>query len=98
MYHRYRKCSPSNLPLASAQLDKSCRFHKDYSGCTTLFLLQFSTFSWKMQSDVWGTVTANSVSHITEGNSAQGSIRINIGWLKDFLWAKLNLASFTRAY
>lgn len=44
-------------------------------------------FSWKMQSDVWGNVTANGVSHITGGNFAQGSITIN-GWLRDFLWAQ----------
>ena len=44
-------------------------------------------FSWKMQSDVWGTVTANGVSHITGGNFAQSSITIN-GWLRDFLWAQ----------
>lgn len=40
-----------------------------------------------MQSDVWGTVAGNSVSHITGGNFAQGSITIN-GWLRDFLWAQ----------
>nr|YP_009297362.1 photosystem I P700 chlorophyll a apoprotein A1 [Erythrotrichia carnea]AOM66705.1 photosystem I P700 chlorophyll a apoprotein A1 [Erythrotrichia carnea] len=45
-------------------------------------------FSWKMQSDVWGTVTSTgSVSHITGGNFAQSSITIN-GWLRDFLWAQ----------
>jgi photosystem I P700 chlorophyll a apoprotein A1 len=44
-------------------------------------------FSWKMQSDVWGTVTSNGVSHITGGNFAQSSITIN-GWLRDFLWAQ----------
>jgi len=44
-------------------------------------------FSWKMQSDVWGTVTDNSVTHITGGNFAQSSITIN-GWLRDFLWAQ----------
>nr|YP_009512092.1 photosystem I P700 apoprotein A1 [Euglena hiemalis]AXI98002.1 photosystem I P700 apoprotein A1 [Euglena hiemalis] len=44
-------------------------------------------FSWKMQSDVWGTVTTNKISHITGGNFAQGSITIN-GWLRDFLWAQ----------
>nr|YP_009145531.1 photosystem I P700 apoprotein A1 [Trachelomonas volvocina]AKL82444.1 photosystem I P700 apoprotein A1 [Trachelomonas volvocina] len=44
-------------------------------------------FSWKMQSDVWGSVTANGVSHITGGNFVQGSITIN-GWLRDFLWAQ----------
>nr|UIR90945.1 photosystem I P700 chlorophyll A apoprotein A1 [Pterocladiella capillacea]UIR90946.1 photosystem I P700 chlorophyll A apoprotein A1 [Pterocladiella capillacea] len=45
-------------------------------------------FSWKMQSDVWGTITPKgSVSHITGGNFAQSAITIN-GWLRDFLWAQ----------
>ena len=45
-------------------------------------------FSWKMQSDVWGTIdTAGNVSHITGGNFAQSAITIN-GWLRDFLWAQ----------
>jgi photosystem I P700 chlorophyll a apoprotein A1 len=45
-------------------------------------------FSWKMQSDVWGTVNADgSISHITGGNFAQSAITIN-GWLRDFLWAQ----------
>jgi photosystem I P700 chlorophyll a apoprotein A1 len=45
-------------------------------------------FSWKMQSDVFGTVAADgSVSHITGGNFAQSAITIN-GWLRDFLWAQ----------
>ena len=45
-------------------------------------------FSWKMQSDVWGTVNPDgSVAHITGGNFAQGAITIN-GWLRDFLWAQ----------
>lgn len=45
-------------------------------------------FSWKMQSDVWGTVSPDgSVSHITGGNFAQSAITIN-GWLRDFLWAQ----------
>nr|YP_009510673.1 photosystem I P700 apoprotein A1 [Gracilaria ferox]AXI96346.1 photosystem I P700 apoprotein A1 [Gracilaria ferox]UAD85830.1 photosystem I P700 apoprotein A1 [Gracilaria ferox] len=45
-------------------------------------------FSWKMQSDVWGSITsAGTVSHITGGNFAQSSITIN-GWLRDFLWAQ----------
>ncbi|UZQ52775.1 photosystem I core protein PsaA [Trichothermofontia sichuanensis B231] len=45
-------------------------------------------FSWKMQSDVWGTVSPDgTVSHITSGNFAQGAITIN-GWLRDFLWAQ----------
>ncbi|MBD2198245.1 MULTISPECIES: photosystem I core protein PsaA [Calothrix] len=45
-------------------------------------------FSWKMQSDVWGTVdAAGDVTHITGGNFAQSAITIN-GWLRDFLWAQ----------
>ncbi|RCJ42407.1 photosystem I core protein PsaA [Nostoc minutum NIES-26] len=45
-------------------------------------------FSWKMQSDVWGTVdAAGNVTHITGGNFAQSAITIN-GWLRDFLWAQ----------
>ncbi len=45
-------------------------------------------FSWKMQSDVWGTVSPDgSVSHVTAGNFAQSAITIN-GWLRDFLWAQ----------
>lgn len=45
-------------------------------------------FSWKMQSDVWGSVSSSgTVSHITGGNFAQSSITIN-GWLRDFLWAQ----------
>ena len=45
-------------------------------------------FSWKMQSDVWGTVSPDgTVSHITGGNFAQSAITIN-GWLRDFLWAQ----------
>ncbi|NJK28308.1 MAG: photosystem I core protein PsaA, partial [Coleofasciculaceae cyanobacterium SM2_3_26] len=45
-------------------------------------------FSWKMQSDVWGTVDPDgTVSHITSGNFAQSAITIN-GWLRDFLWAQ----------
>nr|YP_009391475.1 photosystem I P700 apoprotein A1 [Platysiphonia delicata]ARW59619.1 photosystem I P700 apoprotein A1 [Platysiphonia delicata] len=45
-------------------------------------------FSWKMQSDVWGSVNQDGIiSHITGGNFAQSSITIN-GWLRDFLWAQ----------
>ncbi|MBE9259041.1 MULTISPECIES: photosystem I core protein PsaA [Aphanizomenonaceae] len=45
-------------------------------------------FSWKMQSDVWGTVDADgTVNHITGGNFAESAITIN-GWLRDFLWAQ----------
>jgi photosystem I P700 chlorophyll a apoprotein A1 len=45
-------------------------------------------FSWKMQSDVWGTVSSSGdVTHTTLGNFAQSAITIN-GWLRDFLWAQ----------
>ncbi|MFM2430912.1 MAG: hypothetical protein RLZZ511_2125 [Cyanobacteriota bacterium] len=45
-------------------------------------------YSWKMQSDVWGTVGADgSVTHVTYGNFAQSALTIN-GWLRDFLWAQ----------
>ncbi len=45
-------------------------------------------FSWKMQSDVWGTVAPDgTVSTITNGNFAASAITIN-GWLRDFLWAQ----------
>ncbi|KAF5774583.1 Photosystem I P700 chlorophyll a apoprotein A1 [Helianthus annuus] len=41
-------------------------------------------FSWKMQSDVWGSISDQGVvTHITGGNFAQSSITIN-GWLRDF--------------
>jgi photosystem I P700 chlorophyll a apoprotein A1 len=44
-------------------------------------------FSWKMQSDVWGTVAGGKVSHITGGNFANSALTIN-GWLRDFLWSQ----------
>jgi photosystem I P700 chlorophyll a apoprotein A1 len=45
-------------------------------------------FSWKMQSDVWGTITPDgAISHITGGNFARSAITIN-GWLRDFLWSQ----------
>uniref|UniRef100_A0A2N9HI32 photosystem I n=1 Tax=Fagus sylvatica TaxID=28930 RepID=A0A2N9HI32_FAGSY len=45
-------------------------------------------FSWKMQSDVWGSISDQGVvTHITGGNFAQSSTTIN-GWLRDFLWAQ----------
>jgi len=44
-------------------------------------------FSWKIQSDVWGSVTASGVAHITGGNFGQSANTIN-GWLRDFLWAQ----------
>jgi len=45
-------------------------------------------FSWKMQSDIWGSVTPQgAISHISGGNFAQSAITIN-GWLRDFLWSQ----------
>jgi len=45
-------------------------------------------FSWKMQSDVWGTIDADgNIAHITGGNFAQSANTIN-GWLRDFQWAQ----------
>jgi photosystem I P700 chlorophyll a apoprotein A1 len=45
-------------------------------------------FSWKMQSDVWGTINgAGKISHITGGNFASSALSIN-GWLRDFLWSQ----------
>nr|YP_010337429.1 photosystem I P700 chlorophyll a apoprotein A1 [Pulvinaster venetus]UNJ17014.1 photosystem I P700 chlorophyll a apoprotein A1 [Pulvinaster venetus] len=53
--------------------------------CLSIVLFHFS---WKMQSDVWGTVSSDgSISHITGGNFSQSAITIN-GWLRDFLWAQ----------
>ncbi|KAL5668498.1 hypothetical protein ACJX0J_020719, partial [Zea mays] len=47
-----------------------------------------TALDWKMQSDVWGTISDKGiVTHITGGNFAQSSITIN-GWLRDFLWAQ----------
>jgi photosystem I P700 chlorophyll a apoprotein A1 len=45
-------------------------------------------FSWKMQSDIWGSVTPQgAITHITGGNFAQSATTIN-GWLRDFLWSQ----------
>jgi photosystem I P700 chlorophyll a apoprotein A1 len=45
-------------------------------------------FSWKMQSDIWGSISPQgNISHITGGNFAQGALTIN-GWLRDFLWSQ----------
>jgi len=62
--------------------------------CSCLFWM-FNTiaiavyhFSWKMQSDVWGTIDADgNIAHITGGNFAQSANTIN-GWLRDFQWAQ----------
>ncbi len=45
-------------------------------------------FSWKMQSDIWGTINPDgTIEHITGGNFAASAVNIN-GWLRDFLWAQ----------
>mmetsp|Transcript_4772 Transcript_4772/g.11849 ORF Transcript_4772/g.11849 Transcript_4772/m.11849 type:complete len:633 (-) Transcript_4772:8-1906(-) len=49
-------------------------------------------FFWKMQSDVWGSVSTQSsggikVSHITSGDFASNATSIN-GWLRNFLWSQ----------
>jgi photosystem I P700 chlorophyll a apoprotein A1 len=45
-------------------------------------------FSWKMQSDVWGTIASSGkIAHITGGNFANSAVTIN-GWLRDFLWSQ----------
>ena len=44
-------------------------------------------FSWKLQSDVWGSVQAFRASHVTDGNFSRSSVTIN-GWLRDFLWSQ----------
>ncbi|KAJ9535261.1 LOW QUALITY PROTEIN: hypothetical protein OSB04_un001644 [Centaurea solstitialis] len=55
-------------------------------------------FSWKMQSDVWGSISDQGVvTHITGGNFAQSSITIN-GWLRDFLWAQASQVIHGRGY
>ncbi|MGA1474151.1 MAG: photosystem I core protein PsaA, partial [Prochlorothrix sp.] len=45
-------------------------------------------FSWKMQSDVWGSVFPDgTVINLSAGNFAESALTIN-GWLRDFLWAQ----------
>jgi photosystem I P700 chlorophyll a apoprotein A1 len=45
-------------------------------------------FSWKMQSDVWGTISSSGkISHITGGNFPNSAVDVN-GWLRDFLWSQ----------
>jgi photosystem I P700 chlorophyll a apoprotein A1 len=45
-------------------------------------------FSWKMQSDVWGTISdTGKITHITGGNFGLSSLAVN-GWLRDFLWSQ----------
>jgi photosystem I P700 chlorophyll a apoprotein A1 len=45
-------------------------------------------FSWKLQSDLFGTVDASgNITHLAGDNFAQSALTIN-GWLRDFLWAQ----------
>ena len=45
-------------------------------------------FNWKMQSDVWGSISDQGmVTHITRWHFTQSSVTVN-GWLRDFLWAQ----------
>ncbi len=45
-------------------------------------------FSWKMQSDIFGTVDPDgTITTMAGGNFAQSALTIN-GWLRDFLWAQ----------
>ena len=44
-------------------------------------------FSWKLQSDVWGTVESFRANHVTDGNFSRNSLTIN-GWLRDYLWSQ----------
>ncbi|PZV12519.1 MAG: photosystem I core protein PsaA [Pseudanabaena sp.] len=45
-------------------------------------------FSWKMSSDIFGTVDASgTITNMAGGNFAQSALTIN-GWLRDFLWAQ----------
>merc|ERR1712167_412433 len=45
-------------------------------------------FSWKMQSDVWGTISdTGKITHITGGNFANSALSVN-GCLRDFLWSQ----------
>jgi photosystem I P700 chlorophyll a apoprotein A1 len=45
-------------------------------------------FSWRMQSDIFGTVGADgSITNMAGNNFAQSALTIN-GWLRDFLWAQ----------
>ena len=44
-------------------------------------------FSWKLQSEVWGTGRPMLVQHISYGDFSQASLTID-GWLRDFLWSQ----------
>jgi len=54
----------------------------------SLDLVLFHYF-WKMESDVWGTVSyyKDVISHISSGDFSNHAITIN-GWLRNFLWAE----------
>jgi len=53
--------------------------------CISIVLFHFS---WKMQSDVWGTISSTGkISHITGGNFANSAVTVN-GWFRDFLWSQ----------
>jgi photosystem I P700 chlorophyll a apoprotein A1 len=52
----------------------------------TKYLVVIFHFSWKMWSDVWGSISDQGVvTHITGGNFAQSSIAYIVKWLCDFL-------------
>ena len=44
-------------------------------------------FSFKAQSDIWGSVTETSVTHITGGDFGASALAVN-AWLTNFLWSQ----------
>jgi photosystem I P700 chlorophyll a apoprotein A1 len=52
----------------------------------SLSVILFHSF-WKMQSDVWGIYTNNTIQHINGGDFSVNSSTIN-GWLRNFLWSQ----------
>ncbi|KAI3666540.1 hypothetical protein L1987_88935 [Smallanthus sonchifolius] len=77
---------------------RSSRLIPDKANLGFRFPLVIFHFSWKMQSDVWGSISDQGVvTHITGGNFAQSSITIN-GWLRDFLWAQASQVIHGRGY
>jgi photosystem I P700 chlorophyll a apoprotein A1 len=44
-------------------------------------------FSWKAQSDLWGSLSSSSVTHLTGGDFSSSAITIN-AWLTNFLWSQ----------
>jgi photosystem I P700 chlorophyll a apoprotein A1 len=44
-------------------------------------------FSWKMQSDVWGTLTPSGKVRFIAPGFSEGSLSVN-GWLRDYLWGQ----------